>query len=387
MKKVVYLFVLASLLFFTQSCNDKSNKKNLIVKKEVTGSGGALVNWGKNIIVPAYKNYQKEVRFLVADAQKFQKNRTEENLQNLKESWLNAYKSFQKVLIFNFGYAESTYLVEMANTYPTYPQKQPESVTELVAIEDNIALILAGKKDEISLEPTYAMAQQVYQGFPALDYLLFEKEHSLAYYKSAKGDATATYIVLLTEFLQKNIDAVVEHWENYLPTYIADEDLSSNGAYASTINGFLKAYEKSIRSDKVAYATGAINIQGGKAEPTCIEGYYRGTVSKELLKIALESSQDFFNGKHFKGTEKGKSIYSLLVDLKHKKLADAINKQYEEIYKVIDSMPKSLKETAISDKEKMEELYLALQRNVAYYKIDMLAALNIELGYQDTDGD
>ncbi len=204
MKKLIYISVSIVLITLLSSCE---NKKLTILDVDTD----VLKNWGENIIVPAYKNYQSEVTVLVSDAKNFKENRTKENFDNLKKSWLNAYKALQKTLIFGFiKSAENTYLVEMANTYPTNPEN----------INKNIQLIADNKANEISLEPTYADIQRTYQGFPALDYLLFEKTHTLEYYQTPKGDDTCTYMVMLTEFLQNNIDYVVNDWKIYINDYI-----------------------------------------------------------------------------------------------------------------------------------------------------------------------
>ncbi len=371
MKRTIYTLFLFCLLLSFEGCNEKKNIEFLGHNKEI------LKNWGENIIVPTYKNYQAEVTVLANDAKAFQQDRTEKNFEKLKASWLNAYKAFQKVLIFNFNFAENTYLVEMANTYPT----------NVEAIEKNITLISENKADEISLKPTHAAIQRVYQGFPALDYLLFEDTHTFDYYKTAKGDSACTYMVLLTQFLKQNIESVVNHWEQYIADYVEDTDISTNGAYATTINSFIKAYEKNIRAEKVGYAAGAINVQQGKPSPEIIEAYYNGKVSKELLRIAVQSSQDFFNGKYFGNEQQGKSLRSALIDLNQERLVNRINQQYAEVYEAIENTPNSLKETAISDNAKMRELYDALQKNVAFFKTYMLAALSVQVGYQDTDGD
>ncbi len=371
MKKLFYITLSLVLLILSGSCD---HKKLTILDVDTD----ILKNWGENIIVPSYKKYQSEVGVLVNDAKKFKTDRTQENFDNLKRSWLNAYKALQKTLIFgSIKSAANTYLVEMANTYPTNPE----------SIDKNIQLIAEGKANQISLEPTYADVQRTYQGFPALDYLLFEDTHTFEYYQGSKGDNTCEYIVLLTEFLQKNIDYVVNDWKIYLEDYISDTDGSSNGAYAMTINSFIKAYEKNIRAEKVGYAGGFIPAQAGKASPEIIEAYYKGNISKELLSIALKSSQDFFNGKHFSENIKGKSLQSALEKLHQKDYVDKINNQYDTIYKAIQTTPKSLKETAISDHKKMKELYIAMQKNVAYYKTYMLAILNVSVGYVDSDGD
>ncbi len=370
MRKKTVIILSVSLIFLFIGCKKKSGGT------EFQGSNKeVLKNWAENIIIPSYKQYQSKVNQLVVDAQNFDKEKTEENFKKLKISWLEAYKLIQKVLIFDFGYAKNIYFTELSNSYPTNVEE----------IEKNINLILNKKGDDINFNPTFL--SKVYQGFPALDYLLFEDTHTLAYYKTAKGEATSIYMVKLSQELQKNINAVVKHWNENKEDYINDEDKSITGYYAGTINAFIRVYEKQIRAEKVGYAAGAIKAQNGKPAPEIIEAYYNGEVSKEFLRIALQSSQDFFNGKHFLSDKEGKSLKSILSELKHQKLVDDINSQYTKMYSVIDNTPNSLKETAISDNVKMRELYDVIQVNVAHYKTRMLSALSVQVGYQDTDGD
>lgn len=370
-KNVYSLFVGIILLLSLGSCVQKK-------KKELQGQDVALQeHWGRNIIVPAFKNYQKEIASLHKAAQSFEKEKTEEKLDVLKKAWLSGYEALQRIIIFDFGFAQKSYLIPLSNTYPC----------DTKAIERNILLVEQGKEADISLKPTAAVVQYVYQGFPALDYLLFEKTHDLAYYQSDKGASAAKYMTLLTAFLQKMINELVTHWDSYLVDYTKDTDPSATGAYASTINGFVRAYEKNIRAEKVGYAAGAIPAQKGKAAPEVIEAYYNGAIDKHLLMIAVQTSQDFFNGKAFEGGTEGESLASVLKKMKQEKLVEKINQQYKVIIETIQAMPLSLKETAVQDNTKMIVLYQSLQKNVAYYKTYMLTALSVAVNYQDTDGD
>ncbi len=382
LKKIIYLMLGLGLMFLlTNSCKQE--------KKVYKGQDSSVLKeWGEHIILPAYKHYQGAVHQLDNVAKAFQEERSQETFEALQTAQINAYKALQQVLIFNFGYAEDCYLVPLANTYPTKVEHSANELPNARTIGENIALIKEGKASEVILRQTSASVQHAYQGLPALDYLLFDTGHKLPYYNGEDGDSAAEYIVMLTHFLKKNVDELVEAWdERLLKAYSNDTDGSSNGYYAQTINGFIKAYEKQIRAEKVGYAAGAIKSQSGKPAPEIIEAYYNGKLDKELLKLALKSSQDFFNGKYFGKAQKGKSLYSILVEAKSEALAKRINAQYDLMYQAIDAMPLSLKETALQDNAEMRKLYQLIQKNVANYKTDMLTALNVSVGYQDTDGD
>ncbi len=365
-KNLHYLTIVLSFLLIFSSCNkDKGNENIEGANTEV------LKNWAENIIIPAYKNYQKEVNLFVLDAEKFKSNRNKTNFDNLKKSWLNAYKAFQKVLIFDFGISEKMLFNRLTNTFPTSPKSINKNIELLKTGKININKILLSK----------------YQGFPALDYLLFEKNHTLSYYQTAEGKYASEYIFMLTQVLQRDINKVVKDWDKTKETYINDTDKSVVGSYSNTINAFIRVFEKDIRATKVGYAAGAIKAQNNKPAPEIIEAYYNAKVSKELLKTALKSSQDFFNGKHFLNNNSGESLKTILIQMKNKKLADKINLQYQKMYQTIEETPLSLKETAISDNAQMRKLYNVIQKNVAYYKTEMLATLSVQVAYQDADGD
>ncbi len=372
MKSYWYIISL-SLLLFAYGCDDekKETQETKHAHKEL------LKNWADNIIIPAYENYQSKANNLVTSSIAFDSEKTEANFNQLKTDWFEAYNAFQKVLMFDFQHAENVFLTQMANTYPTSPE----------GIEDNITLIADGKADEISWAPTSSATQQIYQGFPALDYLLFKDAHTLDYYQTEQGKHASTYVLKLAKTLQKNIGIVVNNWKKNKEAYINNTDNSVAGAYNATINAFIYGYEKEIRASKVGYAAGAIPNQQGNPAPQVIEAYYKGDVSKELLRTALNSSRDFFNGKHFSGEGEGVSLASMLNNLGQKDLVDAINSQYDIIDNKIDNLPSDLKELAVNDNETLRDLYDAIQVNVANFKTQMVSALSVQIAYQDTDGD
>ncbi len=369
-----YLCLIAFILLISTYSCDKDSKKQAETShahKEV------LENWADHIIIPAYENYQSKVNAFYEASLAFDNDKTEDNFNQLKDKWMSAYRALQKVLIFDFEASQNVYLIQMANTYPTNPEY----------IEENIALMAEGKGDDINFAPTSSAVKQIYQGFPALDYLLFEPTHTLDYYQTEQGGFAAAYILKLVNVLKKNIAIVVSDWHKNKNQYVNNKDNSLTGVYSATINAFIYGYEKEIRAGKVGYAAGAIPNQQGNPAPNVIEAYYKGDVSKELLKIALNSSRDFFNGKHFSGEGQGKSLASVLTDADKKELVEAINQQYEIINSKIDNLPSDLKDLAINDNAKLKDLYNAIQVNVAHFKTQMVAALNVQIGYQDTDGD
>ncbi len=372
MKKIIlFLFFIT----FYSSCT--SNEEGNIDKKTNDLERTALLtNLANNIIVPSYENYQSKVQVLATDITNFNSTPTEANLQTARNSWLEAYKAYQYITIYNFGKAEEIHIKETTNTFPT----------NAVGIEANIA---SGTYD-FSL-----LSQFSKQGFPALDYLLnglATTDAAIVEFYSANANATGykQYLLAVANRLKSNAEAVATDWNtNYKASYIANNGTSVSSSLNIIANNFVKNLEKDIRTNKLGIPAGVFSNQ--TKLPEKVEGYYKKDVSKILLNEAIKASQDFFNGKHFGSATTSEGFKSRLDYLNivrnGQKLSDIINNQFTTIYAANNALNNNFSEQVSSDNSKMLMAYDALQQNVVYTKLDMMQALNISIDYVDGDGD
>lgn len=335
-----------------------------------------LTNWADNIIIPSYVNYQTKVQTLATSTATFVATPTEANLQTVRTSWLEAYKGYQYISMYNFGKAEEIYLNAASNTYPTNP----------TGIESNIS---SGSYD-LSL-----LSQFDKQGFPALDYLingLGANDSSIVSFYTTNTNAAnyQQYLIAVVNKLKTDANAVVTDWNSgFRNTYVANNGTSVSSSVNKTTNLFVKNLEKDIRSGKLGIPAGIFS--NGVKYPEKVEGYYKNDISKELLNISIKAQQDFFNGKHFNHATTGEGLNSYLDFLKAtkngQKLSDVINNQFATIYTVNNKLNNSFSQQINSDNSKMIAAYDALQQNVIYIKLDMMQALKITIDYVDGDGD
>lgn len=371
MKKILLIFGFIAIVMACSS-NDTNNN-----------SGGdnydrtaLLTNWADNIIIPSYTNYQIKVQILVTNTNTFTTTPTETNLQTLRASWLEAYKAYQYVSMYNLGKAEEINFNMSSNTYPT----------SSAGIESNI------------LSGTYNLAllsQFDKQGFPALDYMLNGlgiNDASIVAFYTTNANATnyKQYLVALTSRLKTNIDAVVTDWNSgFRNSYVSNNGTSVSSSVNKTTNLFVKNLEKDIRTAKLGIPAGIFSA--GIKYPEKIEGYYKNDISKELLNVATKAAQDFFNGKYFNSTTTGESLKPYLDHLNAtkngQKLSDLINNQFTACYAVNNTLNNSFSQQINTDNSKMITAYDALQQNVIYTKLDMMQALKITIDYVDGDGD
>ena len=78
-----------------------------------------LTNWADNFIIPSYTTLTNKLENLEASANTFTSSRNQQNLENLRNSFINAYLSWQYVEMFDIGLAEETYYKSKMNIYPT----------------------------------------------------------------------------------------------------------------------------------------------------------------------------------------------------------------------------------------------------------------------------
>lgn len=371
MKKILLIL---SLIVIVVACS--SNERDNNSDENNYDRTALLTNWADNIIVPSYVNYQAKVQILVTSTNTFVATPTEANLQTVRTSWLEAYKAYQYISMYNLGKAEEINLNMASNTYPT----------NTIGIESNISsgsynLTLLSQLDK--------------QGFPALDYLingLSTSDASIVGFYATNANATnyKQYITAVVNNLKINIDAVVTDWNSsFRNSYIANNGTSVSSSVNKTTNLFVKNIEKDIRTGKIGIPAGVFS--SGVKYPEKVEGYYKNDISKELLNISIKAQQDFFNGKHFNSTTTGEGLKTYLVFLNAirngQKLSDIINNQFATIYTVNNSLNNSFSQQVNTDNSKMIAAYDALQQNVIYTKLDMMQALNITIDYVDGDGD
>ncbi|EKT4550464.1 imelysin family protein [Flavobacterium psychrophilum] len=371
MKKVVLILSLATFLF---SCS--KNEEETVKTENAYDRTALLTNWANNIIVPSYVNYQEKVQLLVTNINNFNTTPTVSNLETVRASWLESYKAYQYISIYNFGKAEEIYIKESSNTYPT----------NRIGIEANIT------SGSYNLEH---LSQFDKQGFPALDYLLnglHTNDATIVGFYTTNTNATnyKSYLLAVANRLKTNADAIVTSWNSGFKTsYIANNGTSVSSSINKTANNFVKNLEKDIRTGKLGIPAGVFS--SGVKYPEKTEAYYKNNISKILLNEAVKASQDFFNGKHFNSTTTGEGFRSYLdflnVVRNGQKLSAIINNQFTPIYAANNALNDSFSQQVTNDNAKMLAAYDALQQNVVYTKLDMMQALNIAIDYVDGDGD
>ena len=374
MKRIVSVLTLIALVSF-MSCTSDSSDDTGEGQTDQFDRSAMLVNWADNIIIPSYEGFDVEAKALNAAAAAFVATPDVSTLGTLRTAWESAYFSFQNVELFDIGKAEELRYSYRLNTYPT-------NATEInSAVESgNYDLALPSAVDA--------------QGFPALDYLLFGLGDSdaevLAFYTTdANAENYKKYLSDVTGSIEQLTATVLADWKNsFRGSFVSNTSSSASGSVDKLANDYIFYYEKLLRAGKVGIPAG---IFSNEVLPQTVEAYYKEDLSKALLLEALNATQNFFNGKAYKGSATGASFKAYLDYLNTIKngsdLSSLINAQFDAARAKANALNSSFVVQIETNNNALLETYNELQRNTILMKIDMLQALDINVDYVDADGD
>tara|TARA_B100000575_G_C23143410_1_gene666315 strand:+ start:7116 stop:8324 length:1209 start_codon:yes stop_codon:yes gene_type:complete len=331
-----------------------------------------LTNWANNIIIPLYDNFNINLNLLSDEVTKFNETPNLDNLKLVREKWLNAYKSWQHVEMFNLGKAEETYFQSKMNVYPSDKERIERNLTSETYSLDN---------------PNNNDAQ----GFPALDYMLYgtdESDEKIIEKYSLEDKKYNTYLSSLVNKMVSNTSVVVNDWNQNKETYINSTENTSTSSINKITNDFIYYYEKLFRANKIGIPAGVFS---GSKLPDRVEGYYSKIYSKDLALEAMSAIENFFVGKKYNSEDKGESLESYLNFLNSEKNGSSLSKSITDQFKVaketIDKLNNDFASQVNEDNNKMLVAYDEIQKGVVFMKTDMLQSLSISVDYVDADGD
>ncbi len=364
MRKIFLMLVIVGIII---GCSSSSSDDGSAGNADTFDRGALLTNVANNIIIPAYQDLNTKLIALKSDKDAFTATPDQTNLDALRTSWLEAYKVWQYVEMFNIGKAEELLYGFQMNVYPT-------NTTD---IENNIA---AGTYDLLSTNNNDAV------GFPAVDYLLYDVDSGDTAILAKYADINyKNYLSDLIDHMQSLTETVLNDWtSSFKDTFISQTGNTATSALNKFTNDYVFYYEKGLRANKVGIPAGNFSAT---PLPDKVEGVYSKVFSKDLALEALDAVQDMFNGKAYSSSQTGESFKSYLQDLERNDLVTVINNRLNDARQKLQALNEDLSSQINTDNTKMTEAYDALQLAVVSLKVDMLQAFNISIDYVDADGD
>lgn len=370
-KKYFSYLIIFSLTILSCGGSGDSDDNNEITETTAYDRAEMLKHWADNIIVPSYNSFFSYLNILDNKTKIFLASPNQSNMNDLRVAWLNSYKSWQHVEMFDIGKAEEIYYKSKMNIYPV----------DKAWLENSVS---TGNYD-LDNANSYSS-----QGMPALDYLLngVGVSDNDIITKYTANNKYKDYLTAVVAKMLSNTKTVVDDWSTYKASFISSTANTSTSSANKLINDFIYYYEKGFRANKVGIPAG---IFSGSPLPGNVEAFYKKDVSRTLMLEAMNSIINFYNGTSFDGMSTGPSLKGYLAHLNTSKsgisLSSTLINKLESAKSKINELPNNFVNQINSDNSKMLLTYDAIQSVVVLLKVDMLQAFNINVDYQDADGD
>lgn len=349
------ILLIVAILSMASSCNKPDDDVTPFDKESL------LINFSDNLIAPSLWMLQTTMDQMESDFTGFQADPTQVNLDILRNSWKDAYLTWQTVKPFDFGPIKSYGFKAAAGTYPSDTTK----------IEANVAagsytLSSAGNIDAVGLH--------------SLDFLL-HRVNALSFFL---GDANyMTYTGDVIAKLSSETTSVANAWTSYAATFKASTGTETTSGFSELVNEFNRDYELA----KVAKLGIPIGKQSlGIQMPDYLEAR-NSAISFDLLRQNVMALQQCYKGNAFATGNSGVGFDDYLIHLERTTLNETINTNFNAILAKIDSFSGSMEDKMSSNSQGLDELYTLMQGQVISLKTDMTSAFGVLITYQDNDGD
>tara|TARA_B100001093_G_scaffold509229_1_gene572880 strand:- start:126 stop:1313 length:1188 start_codon:yes stop_codon:yes gene_type:complete len=325
-----------------------------------------LTNWADNFIIPNYHNFSDKLTELESSVITFNNFPSIETLEIVRISWLEAYKSWQHIEMFNIGPAEQTFYHLKMNIYPT-------------STENIQSFLNLGDFSNLDNAPYYSA-----QGLPAMDYLLFgiaENDTSLVNLYNSNSKYS-NYLTEITNRMVSNTNYIINEWVDYRAEFIASVENTATSSVNKMCNDFIYYYEKGFRANKFGIPVGVFSA--GNIFPDKVEAYYSENVSRTLALEAIDAIDSFF---------KGNDESSLMDFISYSategmiSLSDEIIEQFSLARLSIEGLDSNFANQLNNEFLAMATTYDIIQAGTVLLKTDMLSVLQIATDYVDADGD
>ena len=332
--------------------------------------GSILANYSENIIIPRYNTFKTSMDNLKNSIETFVNSPNSDNYDALQSDWIDSYKKWQYVEVFNISKAEEIMYGLKMNTYPVSKERTDNNIDE-------------GKTDLTNPNDWSA------QGFPGLDYMLHgiseTKDAVIELYNSESK--YGNYLLTLGSVMNENTIQVVDDWTTYKDVFNSSVDNTATSAFNMMVNDFVYYFEKGLRTNKIGIPAGRFS---STPLPDKIEAYYYsknsfGNLSKTLALESRKGVEELFLGLNSDGVE-GPSYKSYL-DYLETEIGTSVKTKLEEATLSLNDLQDNFLTQIAENNTLMLVAFDALQTIVVNLKTDMLSNFNIAVDYTDADGD
>ena len=326
----------------------------------------------KNTIISLYGDMYQAVKSHDSTLQSFAENQSEQNAQELRNSWRRMAEAWQYVVFFDFGPAQMSdgSLFQNIGTFPASALKIESSIN--------------------AKDTSFRNFDRDSRGLYALDYLIFKD--SASFIQSIKDQPfKLAYMKAVSRNIVTRVETVLNQWQGVYGTAFINNDGAQAGSSISELyNAFvfhfevMKNYNLGLPMGKRA---GQVSSEPGK-----VEGYYSG-FSTALLQAKYTALRHLWFGYARLSlatslSPNGFKEYILSVE-NGPRLAQDTELQWNVIGTGISTIDAQvpLHTMIIGQSSQLEQIFLEMTKHTRFIKSEMSSLLGISITYASGDGD
>ena len=312
--------------------------------------------WHQNIGV-GYKALANDSQTLAQQAEAYCAQPSEESRDALGSAWKQAFTAWQRVRFVDFGPIETN---NRAWQFQFWPDPK-----NLIARKASLLL-----KDGATVSAeTVGQAGVAVQGFPMLEYLLFDT--NFAHGEHALPTQTSCQLLMqVSNHVHANSQQLAADWSAFKPHYLA------TGSYThATIRSAMTALEVA-EERRLASPMG---LRGNGKRSVYTADAWRSGNSLASIGASIDGLQQFFLP----------GLAQLLTAGNQSDLAQRISKQFGEVQEHFPSMDRPLAPLLEDDNEfrSLQGLYVDLSQLATLVNGEAAEGLGVIRGFNSSDGD
>ncbi|MDB5274251.1 MAG: hypothetical protein JWO58_2618 [Chitinophagaceae bacterium] len=335
---------------------------------------------GNKLIIPNYQDLSTAVNKLDSGIAVFVTTPTAATLSNVQDLHKDAYRAWQYCSFYEFGpgvdnSGAAKSIKKCINIYP--------------ADTSQIKANMAANYTLLNMDASINFPAQ---GFPAIDYLLFDTLDNntsvLARYTTS-GSATnrKNYLSFVSGLMKTRVTNVLNGWlpsgGNYIQTFVSNTGTDVGSSISVLLNQYINDYEN-IKNANLLIPAGIGDTITHKEKT---EAYYSG-ISAELAKLQLKAAQDIYLGRTKAGVD-STGFDDVLIGLNAQggTLDPHIKSQFNTAINTLGLLPDRLSNTILTNPAGVNSAYTELQKLLVLLKQQMPGELYILISFGDADGD
>lgn len=308
-------------------------------------------------IAAGYSDLATTAQALAKTTRSYCESPSDKGRASVVDGWRAAYAAWQAVRYVDFGPIEQ-------NSRSWQLQFWPDA-KNLIARKADYWL---GKDSPVTPEQVESDSVAL-QGFPAMEYLLFDEQPAKRGHALPEAQACSLAIAI-TGHIQTTAQSLSDDWKAFAPHYVENDQYT-----ATTVKAALNGVE--IIQDKRLAAP--MGLRGNGSRNGYLADAWRSGESLSTIEASIRGLQTSFLP----------GAVTLLKQNDQSKLAARLSRQFERTLKEFDTLPSALAPSLKTDDgyRQLQGLFIEVSQLDQIIGNNVAPALGITRGFNSSDGD